>query len=219
MISLKISEKPAEIYLVQSSTLESISEKMKASLASKPMIRDFGGREVLKLPNDDPAIWKILLHWKIKGFLPFPPEEKKYCKGKETEAVLKLLCQCWIFGEKHDASQFQDIIMFEILRILEFIQVSPELLQIVFEHAPAKSALCELMTEQAVLFLKDKDNTVTSGSLQEMIGAEQNLESFLDAAMWVENIEPKRRLKFKEGWYPFMIGDGPHWVFSTMEDD
>lgn len=212
MISLQISEQPAEIYLVQSSTLESISEKMKESLASKPMIRDFGGREILKLPNDDPAIWKILLHWKIKGFLPFPPEEKKYCKGKETEAVLRLLISCWIFGEKRDASPFQDIVMLEILRVLEVIQVSLELIETVFCGAPANSALCDLMAEQAVLLLNSNDKVVTADVLQQMDGGEHNMKALLNAALWVDNIEPKERLKSEDGWKPFMVGNGPYRV-------
>ena len=175
------------------------------------MKRDVGGREILRLPDEDPTTWKLLLYWTTKRSLPFEPDPR-YADDEDSVSLLIFLSRCWICGERYAASSFQDAVMIQLLRVLKTVNVTAEVIEVAFNRAVPNSKLCALMAQEAMADLKTAEPVVTPEILQQIRGAGNNLKVLMSAAAMAEDIDCSGRLEDEGVWKSFMVGNGPHYL-------
>ena len=100
-----------------------------------------GGRGVLRFPEDDQTTWEVLLHWLLKDKLEWGYTE-------DADAKMKGLVECWVLGDKNDIKQFQDEVMWELIRVSDHNRVELNVIRLAFDSTPVGSPIRALLAEE-----------------------------------------------------------------------
>lgn len=144
MIKLYIGSHTKPI-LLQEAVVANLSKVFASALRREDA---FGGEQgVLKFPEDREDAWRMLVSWKIKGFLPkaYPPTT--------IEGMTMLLIHCWAMGDKYDIKEFQNEAMMRLIMHCEKNFPEQDEIKAVFDFTPEGSPLRRLMAEELDAFL------------------------------------------------------------------
>ena len=132
------------MFKVAQSILTSISEYFVKAIEHEHL--GDGRPGIMTLSEDDADAWKILLHWKLKGTIP--PRDFVDDHGQV------LLVRCWCLGDKYDITEFQDLAMLELIKVLNGVETTLDIVKIAFDNSAPGSKLRKLMAEETVYLLK-----------------------------------------------------------------
>lgn len=141
-------------------TLNGISGGVSRMMAEKREVRSSFDR--LRLPDDNPEAWKVLLYAQVARSLPamFSTDKEH---DDDAEHHLSLLAHCWLLGEKYEVYQFQDLVMAEMLESTACRLTHPNSIAI-GANAPRNSELFTLKACEAdrrLKMLHSRDFTVS----------------------------------------------------------
>ncbi|CZT20556.1 uncharacterized protein RCC_06414 [Ramularia collo-cygni] len=129
------SEHPVHL---QQSVLEGISGYFIGAFAEGRF--EEGRSGILRLPEDNIEVWKIIVTWIVNRAVP----------EDLLRTDLLLAIRCWITGDKYDIKEFQDAVMLCILAELvsDGVKLNIEMIKVSFEETPVDSPLREVIVNR-----------------------------------------------------------------------
>lgn len=144
---------------MQQTLLEQTSEYFQKAIKNERL----GGDQnigILKYPQDDTEVWKLLLFWMMKGHLPTALWNRASQSHQDQyQPIYALLIKCWAAGDQYLMPEFQNNVMIIMLYLLELsaaVYTTPQTLswpniKLAFEVSAPGSKLRNL----SCLFLGD----------------------------------------------------------------
>ena len=202
-------------YKIQKSLIASILEVFAGVINDDDNVTEYG----VRFMEDDPEAWKVLLHWKVKGYLP----GKQHKSPQEAHMWLSGI---WILGEKYDIKDLQDRAMLEMFTFLIDDEVDLDLVTFVFENTLQGSKLAMVMAEEIAHLIRrgvyhPENLDVFEGFAGFTAAVVTALESFNKMDYEDSNISRHRLGRDEDGkrtdaWKKYMVGGGPkqHWIYE-----
>ncbi|KXT03313.1 hypothetical protein AC578_3992, partial [Pseudocercospora eumusae] len=138
LITITIGKNNEPIQL-QQKTLEAASEWFTVALKRHTFVEGDNGK--LNFPEDCYDVWSLFVYWMINH---------DFAVQVKDEASLKLVQQCWIFGDKYDIKRFQNEAMLAFIRYFDGIDItvwSQERINATLDFCPSGSPLGRVVAE------------------------------------------------------------------------
>lgn len=203
-----------QTFKLQETLLRRLSPVLRANLEHEHLGE--GEKGTLRLAEDDAAAWSVLVFWFIERSLPEEDIEKALedNNGEEPQIVL---VNCWTTGDKYGITEFQDLVMLELLQVFGTKWLSPGAAYQAALRSASGSELRALMAREIVSGDKKWEDFNLALSL---VGfAAEVLEE-----VQARQRDPSRRFTMmgnKDGagrtdaWRRFMLlGPPKHWVYN-----
>lgn len=207
--------------LVQQTVLETASDYFVKAL--RPASFGEGTIGILRFPEDDVDVWKVLQYWMFKRSLPddlgVPQTEKGYCD---------LLVSCWAHGDKYNMPTFQDIIMVKLLCALENTIICLEQAKVAFGTTAPGSKVRAIFAEEVVYLMKTASGPVAYDDLELFDGIAGFTGALLVALdTWAQANGVSRRVGYtsrgntRDRWKAFMVGGerSQQWVDDRLTSE
>lgn len=153
---------------------------------------------------------KILLFWLAKRDMP-----ENFDGYGDKDQLCRLLTDCWLVGDKYTLSEFQDLIMLELLHSLQHHTACLTTIKHVLDHTEYGCPLRMLMVEELTL-------------ATEADGFNPDLSFFADiSGAFAEFVHSNNERSTRypdvvdrlggELWKEYMLEDGPakHWIWEV----
>lgn len=109
-------------YLIPQSTLEAASAYFTEAIRHEYLgLGSFHENGVLRVPEGDHEVWKMLLFWLVKGEMPTDIREDLV--GYDIHAMQTLMVKCWVAGGVYMIPDFQDSAILHLIYWLDVPKV------------------------------------------------------------------------------------------------
>lgn len=206
-------------FLIQATLLETASEWFVKALKHEHLGGEPG---VLRLPEDDLDAWKVFIHWLVMKKLP-----QDHMSNLHDQYDHAALVRCWVIGDKYGISEFQNLIMLDLLDSLEDCCVQTEAARLGFECTAPGSVMRELMAAEVAECIENRECVIHARDLETLddVGGVFSAVAAVLARSARDEGVPKCTprvpvYEYEEGaprcihdpdsevWEPFMVADG-----------